>query len=331
MSINKCKLISVLLLSLCIGFFINISDVRAIGTPDGNGYADCEYSYTVAYGAYDSSKRQYVTVITAFRNTEGNYDAYINTMACGNPTNSQSTWQENKCSVKNVQELFYNSDTVKSKFTEDGKWVCPTIFLKNPVSGNDISDSVELKYERTQRSDMEMKRVENRSQDSGTPPNHSGEYDGQQTSDVHDDITDQRLGDKANVSEIKKWGESASYDNSKELGDVGSPCSIIENNNLLMSILRFVFWAISIAGILILIIMTVIDFVKAITASDEMGLKKAFQHLVKRAIVAVVLLLLPILVSFVINIINSNAPETVNGTVQIGDSGELYCDVVDSE
>ena len=328
MSMNKCKIIGILLLSFCIGFFINTSDVKAIGTPDGNGYADCEYSYTVAYGAYDSSKRQYVTVITAFRNTEGNYDAYINTMACGNPTNSQSTWQENKCSVKNVQELFYNSDTVKSKFTRDGKWVCPTIFLKNPVSGNDISDSVELKYERTHSSDMEMKRVEDRSQDSGTPPNHSGEYDGQQTSDVHDDIKDQRLGDKANKDEIKRWGENNS--NANELGEVGDSCSLVSSNTWLTTILKFILWGISIAAILVLIIMTIIDFVKAITASDDGGLKKAFQHLIKRAIATIILLLLPALLGWIIDIINDNAPEVGEiGVVQIADDGSKYCGVVD--
>lgn len=335
MSINKCKLISVLLLSFCIGFFINISDVRAIGTPDGNGYADCEYK--VAHQVGSNQGREYVIRINVFRNTEGNYDGYAIT-ACGNTTIGSSTWSEKNCSIANYDEMFSRSD-LESWFRPDGKWICPPIWLKNPLvaGGNDILDDITLSY--TDKSGIgsrynKIDNITNYSSESGAPSDHTGEYEGQQTGDYHDTQSDEQAAGKnkgATREEIERWGGLASYNTLGELGDVNSSCSVVRNNSLLTSILRFVFWAISIGGILVLIIMTVLDFVKAVTASDDAGLKKAFQHLVKRAIAAVVLLLLPMIVSFIINIINGNAPETLNGTVQIGEDGELYCDVVESD
>lgn len=55
-----------------------------------------------------------------------------------------------------------------------------------------------------------------------------------------------------------------------------------------------------IAAPIILIIMGTVDFLGAVSASDEKAMKKAMNNLVKRFIICVIIFLLPLLVNFVI-------------------------------
>ena len=55
-----------------------------------------------------------------------------------------------------------------------------------------------------------------------------------------------------------------------------------------------------IAAPILLIIMGTVDFLGAVTASDEKAMKKAMNNLVKRFIICVIIFLLPLLVNFVI-------------------------------
>lgn len=57
---------------------------------------------------------------------------------------------------------------------------------------------------------------------------------------------------------------------------------------------------IMIAGPILLIIMGGVDILTVVTSGDEKGMKKAWSNLVKRFIVCVVLLILPLLVNFII-------------------------------
>ena len=88
-------------------------------------------------------------------------------------------------------------------------------------------------------------------------------------------------------------------------------------------LLNRIFWYISIAGIVLLIVMTAISFIKAITGSDDEKLRDAFKHLLIRAIAVVVLLLLPVILTAIIDIINNNS----GGEVIIGADGNPTCSV----
>lgn len=57
---------------------------------------------------------------------------------------------------------------------------------------------------------------------------------------------------------------------------------------------------IMIAAPIILIVMGTIDFLGAVAASDDRAFKKAFSNLLKRFLICVVILLLPLLINFVI-------------------------------
>ena len=49
------------------------------------------------------------------------------------------------------------------------------------------------------------------------------------------------------------------------------------------------------------------DFVGAVAASDDDALKKAFNHLMIRLVLCVVIFLLPVLIEFILQIINNHA------------------------
>ena len=127
--------------------------------------------------------------------------------------------------------------------------------------------------------------------------------------------TDDRLG--VDVEKIKEWAAHYGYD----VDSLGDNCSIINPN--LKEILNMAFWFICIAGIVLVVVMTALGFVKAIVGSDEEKFRDAFKHLLTRIIVIIVLLLLPTILSFIIDIINNN----ITGTVSIGEDGNVFCDI----
>ena len=75
--------------------------------------------------------------------------------------------------------------------------------------------------------------------------------------------------------------------------------------------------------IILIVVMTAIGFIKAIVGSDDEKLKTAFSHLITRLIVVFILLLLPMLLTFIINIVNDN----IGGTVKVGANGDVFCEI----
>ena len=96
-------------------------------------------------------------------------------------------------------------------------------------------------------------------------------------------------------------------------------------------ILSNAFWLISVVGIILVVVMTAIGFVKAIVGSDDEKLRDAFSHLITRIIVVIILLLLPMILTFVINIVNNNFTGTVKigGTEDGGSNVNVFCDITD--
>lgn len=120
------------------------------------------------------------------------------------------------------------------------------------------------------------------------------------------------------IEAILEWTKK---EDEYDLGDVGNPCSIINTN--LKNLLSAAFWFISVAAIILIVVMTAIGFIKAIVGSDDEKLKTAFSHLITRLIVVFILLLLPMLLTFIINIVNDN----IGGTVKVGANGDVFCEI----
>ncbi len=58
---------------------------------------------------------------------------------------------------------------------------------------------------------------------------------------------------------------------------------------------------------LLVIGLSMYDFIKAITAKDDKDIKKAFQKLIKRFVYAVLLFFLPVLINLLLDLIGTNS------------------------
>lgn len=138
--------------------------------------------------------------------------------------------------------------------------------------------------------------------------------DATQNPDKYNDVAG-----NVNLDAIKNWvnknGSEYSLDN------VGDECSIISDG--LSEILSSAFWLISIVGIILVVLMTAISFIKAIVGSDDEKFRNAFSHLITRIIVVIILLLLPMILTFIINLVNNSS----QGEVKIGADGNIFCDI----
>lgn len=124
--------------------------------------------------------------------------------------------------------------------------------------------------------------------------------------------------DEVCMTKITNWAKKEGYNADSKIGD---PCNLI--NNSITNLLKSIFLLISVVGIILLVAMTAISFVKAIVASDDNKIKDAAKGLKTRIIVIIILLILPALLSFIINIVNNNS----TGEIKIGSDGKVFCDV----
>ena len=141
----------------------------------------------------------------------------------------------------------------------------------------------------------------------------------QTVEDQMDDIEEATGTDKITVSvdTITAWASKQGYD----VNSIGDPCTIISPR--LKELLNTIFWAISIIGIILVVVMTALSFIKAIVGSDDEKFRDAFRHLLTRIIIVIVLLLLPMILSFIITLINDSA----SGEVTVGKDGNIFCDI----
>ena len=124
-------------------------------------------------------------------------------------------------------------------------------------------------------------------------------------------------------SGIIKWGNLISGTGYYNISDVGNACNSVAP---IADYLSKLLWLICVVAIIGLVVMTAINFIQAIVGSEEDKLLKAFKNLKTRIIVLFILILLPTIVGFVVNIYNSNVDNS-NGVVKIGEDNKPFCDV----
>ena len=322
MFVKNSKLFGVLLLIFCIGFFVNTDDVMAIDMCA----TDTEYSSAIScdYDFYGGSN----TIIFA-KDNSGNYcpeAVYLEYK-----TNYLDFHGEADNSIRQMLHYDLNLSTIRDAVENKS---CPRLKLVNdydPVTSKtysitvsdkdlnqmacDLSEMISLGSECSIREGQNMREIS--------------------SDDVNNAANKTKNSVPATIEQIKAWGEFA--EQNPDNWEVGDSCYIVQSNDWLKGVLNFIFWAMVIAGILLVIILTIFDFIKVITGNDDDGIKQAFKRFVRRVVVAVVLMLLPLLLSTIINFINGNAMSdseeegNKTGIVRIGDNGELYCDVVDEQ
>lgn len=102
--------------------------------------------------------------------------------------------------------------------------------------------------------------------------------------------------------DIQRWAELQNVSKKIDLSNVNA-CNIISDD--LADILSEIFSYICIVGIILVVVMTILDLIKAITGNAVENLSKAFKNFIVRIIVVILLLVLPFVVTLVINLTNS--------------------------
>lgn len=74
--------------------------------------------------------------------------------------------------------------------------------------------------------------------------------------------------------------------------------------------LQFVFNLMKYAAIVILFIMTVVEFVKAVPSNNQDAIKKALNNTIKRLMIAIIIFFLPLLIEFLLTVLGVYSPGT---------------------
>ncbi len=122
---------------------------------------------------------------------------------------------------------------------------------------------------------------------------------------------------KSNIQAIIDYGNSED----EKVGEDTTTCEQMISKEM-RDFLVNLFWVISIIGILLLLVMTAIEFIKVVTGQDDEGIKKAFKHTIIRIVCVVILFSLPWIISAIIAVINNPA---TGSDVKIGEDGEVIC------
>lgn len=132
------------------------------------------------------------------------------------------------------------------------------------------------------------------------------------------DAADTSSPNNEDIQGVINWGN---YQPDNEVKYEEDACLLI--GETVQQFLNTLFIIISVIGIILLIVMSAAEFIKVITGSDEDGIKTAFKHTLIRAICIVVLLILPMLIGWVLDIVNDN----FSGKYEIGSNGEPLCEI----
>lgn len=318
------KRLSILILLFFV-MFINVNNASAESITTQDGFARCIYTGTVQDGVGNYVASAVSVVIRVYRDTGGVVRSYAN-MRC-----SESYTEMNAggaamsgCPINNYDDLFHHAQEKLYPTFGEGSWRCPGEIYVNvvpqyPGNGGNISLTSQNGYTKlslnSRYSKMENEAVSFESDDD------SGDF--VKVGSVADAVQD-AYGNRTDVDSdvmintIVEWAANQGYN----IDSIGDPCNIISPT--LQEMLQTAFWIISVGGIILLVVMTAISFIKAITGSDDEKFRDAIKHLFTRIIVVIILLLLPVLLSFIITLINNSIGE---GEVSVGADGEIFCDV----
>ena len=321
------KRLSILILLFFV-MFINVNNANAKSITTQDGFARCIYTGTVQDGVGNYVASAISVVIRVYRDTGGVVRSYAN-MRCSESYTEMNAGGAamSSCPINNYNDLFRHAQEKLYPTFGEGSWRCPGEIYVNvvpqyPGNGGNISLTSQNGYTKislnSKYSQMENEAVSFESDDD------SGDFvKVGSVADAVQDAYDEANGNRTDVDSdvmvntIAEWAADQGYN----IDSIGDPCNIISPN--LRSLLNTIFWTISIVGVILVVVMTAISFIKAIVGSDDEKFKTAFSHLITRLIVVFILLLLPMFLTFIINIINDN----MGGTVKVGADGDVFCDI----
>lgn len=232
------------------------------------------------------------TVETGFINkkVETTYDLY----ACGN---NYGDYNVDTCQAT-YDLLFAKRNTVNHDGTA-GKLYTLEYYTGTLINNVDVTDNkpsnVQDQY--NEATDKMEKYCNEESKD----------YNAEECNKIK--LEQNQLVDQAEDQGYTKEDLEASYvefKNNLEFGDLNSCNSYlgyIHDSNDPAYYLNFAFQFLKYAAIVILLVLTIIDFAKAVSSNKDDAIKKATQNMIKRLIIAVIIFFLPNLINFIFDLL----------------------------
>ena len=211
--------------------------------------------------------------------------------------------------ITNYDDLFGSKATnFKDKFNVNNKFSCPVMYYNGDGNSNNITFGFEkFNYGNKGRTSFTAEPLaefycinkdqvvnEDELQDQANE-DASHAYENTETGD-----DDEHYQSGGILDDIMSWGKG--NDETRYDKDSVDPCALISGDTL--DLLQKVFMFISVAGIIILVVMTAISLIKVITASEDNALSNFLKDFWKRIICLIILLLLPTIITFLIQVVN---------------------------
>ena len=133
------------------------------------------------------------------------------------------------------------------------------------------------------------------------------------------------------VEGVKEWANAGRSESESGIEGETPSCSALlatktGEKTSIADFIKGLVIVISIVGIVILIVSTSGDFIKAITSGEADKMSDTFKKFKNRIIALIVLLLLPILVNWIINVLNNYLIVDYNGNIRIGNVSD--CEII---
>jgi len=200
----------------------------------------------------------------------------------------------------NYNDIYHQTDKFKDKISENGKFKCPTLYWNNVSKGgkNYIQASYnDLKMGNSFLDESNIECISQNQQVDFEKLKQGASQDAANRESTKEDSSGEK-----NVDAIKEWGSKNQQGN--DISNVGN-CDVIGGET--RAFLNKIFSYISVIGIIIVVVMSMIDGIKVITASEDGAMGNFLKGLRVRAICLILLLVLPMLVTFVVSTINNVA------------------------
>ena len=322
-------------------FFIGINNTKA----DGIG---CQYRYSRSgnYSTGESHDDEYIVSVYYGKASGNSY--YTSWGTC-----KFYAWnnQDEDCfDSESYDNVFNNADNFSSYFVnDDGSYKCPdNFYMHHTLTGEKVELSSKGPYKNgwTNYNNLTLEKINEcdtndevtackNDEDNDTMTSNEGDAKSDYETGTDDSLKDDELSQIAaaykmcyftedkdgNIQYYDKDGNEIEKEDYEEncAGLTEIKCDIISDN--ISEFLNHLFWVISIAGILLLVIMTMVEFIKALTGSDDSGLIKGFKHTLIRIIAVIILLLLPTILTALLNLVNKYS------TYKIGEDGSVTCGI----
>ena len=325
--------------------FINIDGVKADNHSikgSTNGYAKCYYTWyqnTIETGgqitdpnsialdgySYGHYCRPYKFGFVVYEDTKGAIQVKYE-LGCGSSKGdghfNQKT--DGTCSVANSVTLKAAIVANSVSGSQNNRtYNCPNSIYYTP-SGTDLSNSKNIFFSNSDGAGTASSNgsIVNNNEKPSSLQVHDYELNGcdQEPQTAREQAESEKEIDDIDSEKVKNWGKNATI----ESPDAGSTsCDLIPRS--IVQFLNNLFLIIQIIGIILLIILSAVEFIKALTGADEDGLKGAIKNTFRRIIMVILLLLIPMIVIWILNIINDNRYEKENGNYVIGENGNPLC------